>query len=397
VLTSGKRLKEVVLMGVTVRQKVKGKGKPWWVFISHNGQRTSRQVGDKAAAQAVASRIRAKLQLGEFGFEEEKPVLIFKEYAESFMDGFSKINHKVSTHHTYKAALEQHIYPVFGNRRLDAIKRKEIKDFINKKQKEGLSPASVRNLKAYLSCILNQAVDDEIIDSNPASRTGSFIKRMDRKKHINPFTWEEKAVFEGTMQEHFPRYYPLFLTALRTGMRVGELIALQPGDLDFNGNFVEVRRSCVRGRISTPKSGKTRRVDMSVGLRKALKGYLTARKEEALRKGWGYPPEWLFYNEEGNLLDVNNLRKRVFDKCLEKAGLRQIRPHDLRHTYATLRISKGDNIPDVSKQLGHHSINITVDTYYHWMPGGSKSEVDQLDARTAPNCTLSAPSEGTGG
>ena len=72
---------------------------------------------------------------------------------------------------------------------------------------------------------------------------------------------------EDTLKDYFPRYYPLFLTALRTGMRIGEIIALKPGDIDFNGNFIEVRRSCVRGDISTPKSGKIRRVDMSTELR----------------------------------------------------------------------------------------------------------------------------------
>ena len=110
-----------------------------------------------------------------------------------------------------------------------------------------------------------------------------------------------------------------------------------------------------------------------------------------MAKGWGETPQWLFYNEEGNLIDVNNLRKRVFYKCLDKAKLRQIRVHDLRHTYATLRIAAGHNIADVSKQLGHHSINITVDTYHHWTPGANKGEIDQLDSKTAPNCTLYAP------
>ena len=67
-------------------------------------------------------------------------------------------------------------------------------------------------------------------------------------------------------------------------------------------------------------------------------------------------PEWLFYNEAGSPVDVNNVRDRVFYKTLENAGLRRIRIHDLRHTYATLRIRAGHNIADVSKQLGHHSI-----------------------------------------
>ena len=92
------------------------------------------------------------------------------------------------------------------------------------------------------------------------------------------------------------------------------------------------------------------------------------------------------------MIDINNLRKRIFYKALEKAKLRRIRIYDLWHTSATLRISKGDNILDVSKQLGHHSVKITLDTYCHWMPGGKKSEVDELDSKTAPDCTLSAPS-----
>jgi integrase len=273
---------------------------------------------------------------------------------------------------------------------LNEITRKSVKNFIaekqrqqiligKKKKKKRLSTGTLRNLKAYLSAILTEAVDDELISSNPAARAGKLIKKIDRKKNISPFSWEEKTLFEDTLKGHFPRYYPLFLTALRTGMRIGEIIALKPGDIDFNGNFIEVRRSCVRGNISTTKSGKIRRVDMSSELRAVLKSYLITRKEEALKKGWGKPPEWLFYNYVGAMIDINNLRKRIFCKALEKAGLRHIRIHDLRHTYATLRIQSGHNIADVSKQLGHHSINITVDTYYHWIPGTNKSEVDQLD------------------
>ncbi len=259
------------------------------------------------------------------------------------------------------------------------IRKKDVKKFLTDKQKEKLSSATVRNLKAYLSCILSQAVDDEMIVSNPASKTGKLIKKTDSTENIQPFTWAEKELFEKTLREHYASHYPLFLTKLRTGMRIGEIIALKPGDIDFNGNFIEVRRSCVRGEVATTKSGKVRRVDMSNGLRKVLKSYLTKRKQEALKKGWGQPPEWLFYNNNGNLIDINHLRKRVFYKVLEKAGLRHIRIHDLRHTYATLRIASGHNIADVSKQLGHHSIKITVDTYYHWLPGTGKSEVDQLD------------------
>jgi len=384
-------------MGVKVRQKVKGKGQPWWVFITHNKKRTSRQIGDKAAAETVASKIRAKLQLGEFGFDEEKKSIpLFKDFAQGFMETYSAMNHKESTQETYQQALDLHILPNFGDMPLNEITRKDIKNFIAEKQRQrkstgkgdtkkikSLSAGTIRNLKAYLSAILSEAVDDEILGFNPAAGTGKLIKKG-KAKEIFPYTWDEKAKFEKAMQQYSPRYYPLFLTALRTGMRLGELIALQPGDLDFNGGFIEIRRAFSRGRLTTPKSGKSRRVDMSNGLAETLKQHLISRKTETLKKGWREPPELLFYNEAGNMIDINGIRKRVFYKCLEKAGLRRIRIHDLRHTYATLRISKGDNILDVSKQLGHHSIKITLDTYAHWMPGGKKSEVDELDSQQAP-------------
>jgi integrase len=177
-------------------------------------------------------------------------------------------------------------------------------------------------------------------------------------------------------------------------LRIGEAKALQPGDLDFISRFIEIKRSFSKSRLTTPKNGKTRRVDMSKDLAVVLKKYLTERKKEALRKGWSEPPEWLFYNENGKRIDIENLRKRIFYKCLEKAELRQIRLHDIRHTYATLRIMKGDNIVDVSNQLGHSDVSITLKTYTHGLPGSKKSEVDKFHSDTEPTCALSAPSAG---
>ena len=108
-------------MGVKVRQKTKGKGNPWWVFITHNGKRTSRKVGDKKAAEAVASTIWAKLQLGEFGFDEKKAKSIptFKLFAEGFMDTYSAMNHKKSTQDSYRSVLDLHLYPFFEDMALD--------------------------------------------------------------------------------------------------------------------------------------------------------------------------------------------------------------------------------------------------------------------------------------
>jgi integrase len=121
-------------------------------------------------------------------------------------------------------------------------------------------------------------------------------------------------------RQHTPREYPLLLCALRTGMRLGELLGLQWGDIDFNGRFIEVRRNRVAGRTTTPKNGKRRRVDMSAQLTDTLKALRTARREETLRKGWGSVPEWVFCNEDGGPLDGDNLGHRVFYRVLEKVG-----------------------------------------------------------------------------
>ena len=115
-------------------------------------------------------------------------------------------------------------------------------------------------------------------------------------------------------------------------MRLGELLALEWGDIDFNGGFLEVRRSFTKGRISTPKSGKSRRVDMSKQLSETLKSLHVERTKEALAKGWGQVPDTVFVNEEGRRINSFNLRERVFFKSLTKANLRRIRIHDLRHT-----------------------------------------------------------------
>jgi integrase len=381
-------------MGVKVREKPKGSG-IYWIFIDHQSKRKSKKIGkDKKLAHEVAKKIEAKLILGDMDLNtnDKKNYPTFKEYCQVFLSTFSKLNHKPTTIYSYNSVLANHVLPVFGRKRLDEITRKDIKNFVIKKQNDGFAPNTVRISRAYLSSVLTQAVDDELIEINPATNTGRYIKKGDSNKDVNPFTWDEKTLFEEAMIDYFPRYYSFFLCALRTGLREGELIALKPGDVDFNGGFIEVKRNCVRGIVSTPKNGKTRRVDMSEQLAEVLKTHLTDRKKETLKKGWKREPEWLFYNEDGGMIDISNLRKRVFYKCLEKAKLRRIRLHDLRHTYATLRIQANHNIADVSKQLGHHSIRITVDTYYHWIPGVNNSEVNELDLKSAPKRNLSATS-----
>jgi integrase len=143
--------------------------------------------------------------------------------------------------------------------------------------------------------------------------------------------------------QFFPAFYVFFLLLLRTNMRSGEALALQPGDINFEGGYIEVRRAIVRGRVKQyPKNGRARRVDMSGQLAEALRVRLTDIKRETLEKGRKTQPVWLFYNEQGNPLDPSNLCDRVFKPALEKAELRKIRIHDFRHSshpYSSCRAS----------------------------------------------------------
>ena len=366
-------------MGVIVRQKTKGKGKPWWVFISHNGERTSRKVGAKESAQEVAKKIEARLQLGEFNFEEET-VPTFKEYADSWIKTTVPANCRESTVRDYQDILRIHVLPVFGNTDIISINRKKIKDFLNAKKNEGYANNTVCHMKDVLSGVLNEAVDAEIIPANPAYKLRLKItKKKDLEKDIDALTRDELSLLLDTSQRHFSKDYPLVLLLARTGLRIGEALALQWTDIDFNSRFIHVQRGISRGNIEPPKNGKTRKVDMSMQLTEVLNAYQVECKEKGFALGLGDAPEYIFTNEKGGLIDKDNWRRRVFNKILKKAGLRKVRIHDLRHTYATLRISKGDNMQDVSKQLGHHSVKLTLDVYSHWMPGKKKSEVDALD------------------
>ena len=101
-----------------------------------------------------------------------------------------------------------------------------------------------------------------------------------------------------------------------------------------------LERSLSKGRLETPKNGQSRKVDMSQQLTNTLRELKHLRKVETLKEGWAQIPEWVFVSKKGTPLNHSNWRNRVFYKVLEKTSLRKIRIHDLRHAYATLRISK---------------------------------------------------------
>jgi len=375
-------------MAVTVREKIRGSG-IWWVFINHNGTRKSKKIGrDKRLAQEVAKKIEARLTLGGLGFlKPEAPK--FENYAKAWVNGYIKSMRRKSTFERYQEVLQNHILPVFKNKSLDKITRGDVRDFLVDKIGQGYARASVCMFRDILSGVFNYAVDEEVIRVNPVS---GITKRLElnrsRKPDIDPLTREELFLFLETCKAHYSEYYPFFLMGARTGMRLGELLAIQWGDIDFNSRFIWVRRSYRRGQFSPTKNSKDRKVDMSDQLAATLKELLRQRKKETLQKGLGEVQELVFHRDSGLPYEQNYIR-RVFKRILKRAGLRDIKLHGLRHTFASLLLTQGESPVYVKEQLGHSSIQITVDIYGHLIPGANKAAVNKLD--DAPTCTLSAP------
>jgi len=195
--------------------------------------------------------------------------------------------------------------------------------------------------------------------------------------HINPLTAVEVRRVLDQAKARFSGFYPLLLCALRTGMRRGELLGLQWGDIDFAGQFIEVRRAVVRRQVTSTKTHRIRRVDMSPQLSGTLKELKETRSLEASLKGTAMP-EWAFLTPHGHRMTTEVLQK-AFYACLDGAEIRRVRFHDCRHTYVSLLIQQGANDKYIQQQLGHGSISITLDIYSHLFQGDHRHEVQRLD------------------
>jgi integrase len=177
----------------------------------------------------------------------------------------------------------------------------------------------------------------------------------------------------------------LYVLVIATGLREGELLALKWEDVELEDAVLRVRYTLTRtgGKVTLgpPKTKKSRR---SVGLTEraveALRAHLSRQLEEMERMGYLYRPGSLvFANKVGGIISPSNLRNYSFKPLLKRAGLPDIRFHDLRHTCATLLLSRNVNLKIVSEMLGHSSIAITLDTYSHVLPTMQESAIRALE------------------
>ncbi len=364
----------------------------------------------------------AKKRLAEIIQAENAPptqaeTRTFREYGDWWLENVAKGSIKESTYQEYEAVLRNHVYPTLGDKLFLDVRRADIRELIKAKKEKQCAQSTIKNIIAPVRGMYNQAIEDDTPVRNPAARVGKLTKAPKDKpqKKIDPLTREEIQLLLRTAMDKRPHWYPLFLCACRTGLRMGELIALKGTDLDLNSRFIHVQRNLSRGKISVPKNGRDRKVDMSSMLAGTLTELLSSRRSKALqdemKKAAGerrdrdvvineVMDDWLFQTplterselakrrhpegeaRGGTQLDPSNMRK-VFMRLLADAKLRRVRFHDLRHGFASLLLQQGESLAYVKEQMGHSSINVTVDIYGHLVPGGNRQAVDKLDALVA--------------
>jgi integrase len=292
-----------------------------------------------------------------------------------------------------------HIIPGLGALPLTAVTRDRIRSHIATLDAKGLGSQRKQLVLSVVCACLHAAVDAGHIPSNPAVRLGRYAKNPnDPIRVVEIFTPTELDQLLQTAQEHVPVLYPLVFVMARTGLRLGEALTLQIGDVDFTQRELWVRRSWGTGRrsdgpkaIGTPKNKRLRRVDMSRQLTEALQKHLTLREAEAILAGTAYTAEsWLFPGPGGGPM-TRNMFQPQWRRLLKAAGVRHRKAHTLRHTFASQLLQNGESLAYVRDQLGHHSIKLTVDVYGHLIPGANKAAVDRLDSQPAATPVATAP------
>lgn len=269
-----------------------------------------------------------------------------------------------------------YVKPHIGHLKLTALTPLHIQRLYSELQcgEKALSAYTVARVHARLVTALNKALEMRLIRENPA-RAAKPPKS--KRRPISPLSREQTIAFLEATKGH--RLEALFTLALSTGMRQGELFALEWCDVDFENARVSVRGTLVeiKGKFSIhePKTERSRRqIDIPVTAIEALRRHQKAA--EKFGKA-GY----VFRDTDGGPLRKSNFLRRDFKPALRKAQLPEtIHFHDLRHTHATLLLESGINVKVTQERLGHARITTTLDTYSHVTPTMQKEAARAIDA-----------------
>ena len=334
--------------------------------------KTRREVDEKLTA-AKADRDRGLL------FDADS--LTVGRYLERWLADSVRDTVKATTYETYERLMRLHLVPTLGRLKLKNLTPTHVRGLYREKLDSGLSPSSVQRIHALLHMALKQAVNDGLI---PRNVTDPVKPPRQSRKEMKTLTPEQAHVFLQAAKDD--RLGALYIVAIHTGLRQGELFGLSWDDIDLEAGTLSVHRtlSGAKGgpKFTTPKNNKTRRVRLTPQAAEALRDHRKRQLEKRLRLAGLWQDQGLvFCSTVGTPLSRHNVYKRSFKPLLERASFpRAFRFHDLRHTFATLMACSGGHAKVVQEMLGHATINITLDLYSHVLPDMQENAVDRLGA-----------------
>lgn len=338
-----------------------GKYSVQFSYENYAGQRKRKhKLGFKSKKEAQA-------WMEEFIRKQKSDIdMLFSTFVEEYFDNISS-DLRESTIENKKHIIELHILPYFKDRKMADITALDIKKWQNEIKKNGFSDTYLRTIHSQLSAIFNHAVRFYRLSYNPCKEAGG----MGKNKSGNMGIWsqEEMDQFLEAVSDK-PTSYNAFFLLYWTGLRLGELLALNIGDIDFEKKTLRVQKSLCRINhediISPPKTEGSKRTIY-------LPDFVLSEMEEYISKLYGMTKrDRLFHVSKGYL-------EKEIKRGANIAGLTPIRVHDLRHSHASLLISNNVDIATISKRLGHDKIKTTLDTYAHMFEKNAKEVANILD------------------
>ncbi len=333
---------------------------------------TTRQEVSRLLAKAVRDRDSGLPVVGE-----RQTV---KEYFTSWLETM-KMSLRPRTWKRYEQYVRIHLLPTLGATTLSKLSAQQLQMLYAARLKAGSSRTSIHHLHAVIHKALDAALRLSLVQRNVSELVDPPRIQHHEMATLSP---EQAKVFlEAAVGDRFEALYVLALT---TGMRQGELLALQWRDVDLEGGTIQVRASLQHTGsefvFTEPKTAHSRRrVALTRRAIEALRLHRLRQLEErnALGDVWSKDYDMVFPNSIGGPMEDTHLRQREFWPLIKRAGLPPMRFHDLRHTAATLLLGQGINPKIVSEMLGHSQVSITLDIYSHVTPHMQKLAADAMD------------------
>lgn len=341
-------------------------------YTSSNGKR--KEVYGKTRKEVAKKVVEAISRREEGLSSEDIPKLV--EYLNTWLNGSVKGSVRERTFERYEEISRKHLTPELGSTKLNNLTPAQVQGLYRRKLDSGASPRTVQYIHATLHKALKQAVKWGLI---PTNVTEAVTPPRLLKKEIKPLSPEQVQIFLKSIEGD--RLEAIYVLAITTGLRQGELLGLKWEDIDLDAGMIRVRRTLSKSNKSLvfnpPKSAKgNRNVGLTdLGIR-ILKKHQTLQNEDKV--SWTEDHGLIFPNTDGRPRSSRGYLTEALKKVIKKASLPEIRFHDLRHTCATLLLTRGIHPKIVQEMLGHSTISITLDTYSHVLPNMQKEAVKAM-------------------